>query len=168
MEELHRLHLANTLHDIGSPLQAFVNGLDQLTTYVRSTWTQDNENPQLIEGIEAMQAAVTMMTLARRRAIAYAKQFTRAEALRPSLVCVDLRQLVQDCLALMRGNACAAFRSLSLIRCCCSCVPAYCKNRERNVLLSATVADDVPDCVYIDGEHRNLIHFILNNILTPQ
>ena len=103
MEELHRMHLANTLHDIGSPLQAFMNGLDEIKTWmveIPSRFMKESVK----DAISAMEASVALMSLARRRAIAYAKSFTRIDALQPEVSQVDIPCLAYETLKVIQGT----------------------------------------------------------------
>jgi hypothetical protein len=117
LEELHRLHLANTLHDIGCPLQAFVNGLDEVQEYVKKTQPDGKLDPDLSEMLASMEASVTLMSLARRRAILYAKSFNRVDALLPNREPVHLQYLIGECLKVVKGKRFDCFLSVSAPGC---------------------------------------------------
>jgi signal transduction histidine kinase len=106
VQELQRIHLANTLHEIGSPLQAFVNGLDDIKENCASISSRPGFDLQ--ETLGSMEASVALISLARRRAIAYAKPSSEeGSALQPVLSEVDVRQLLQECWKVVQGKACA-------------------------------------------------------------
>jgi hypothetical protein len=108
MEDFHRKHLANTLHDVGTPLQAFVNGLDEL----RAKCAHHMEGPPLAEVTEilsSMEAAAGLMTLARRRAMAYARSMATDEELQPHPTTVSVQHLVGDCMKIITGERARVF-----------------------------------------------------------
>jgi len=105
MELLHRMHLANTLHDIGSPLQAFTTGLEELKVWIAGLPKQYVQ-PIVHDALSGMEAAITLMSLARRRAIAYAKSFAHSESdtLQPQYTRVDIAQLAAESMKVVQGE----------------------------------------------------------------
>lgn len=105
IEELNRLHVSNALHDIGSPLQAFVNGLQEIRDLLKGYQFDATTQAELKEAMDWMQYSVAVMSFARKQAIAHAKALWQMEEVKPKFVCFDLRELVHECLTMMKGKA---------------------------------------------------------------
>jgi len=94
-EELKRSYIAQTLHDIGTPMNTLTLGLDLLK---QSALTPDQR-----EIVETCECSVEMMCLTRRKAMDYAK-YRENETLRARLTRVNLRELILNkCKRIMSG-----------------------------------------------------------------
>lgn len=94
-EELKRSYIAQTLHDIGTPMNTLTLGLDLLKG---SPLTQEQ-----YEIVETCQCSVEMMSLTRRKAMDYAN-YRENETLRPMLSRVNVRELLHNkCKRIMSG-----------------------------------------------------------------
>lgn len=95
-ERQKRDYVAQTLHDVGTPLATFALAIESMKT----AGPVDAEHLEILRTCEC---AIELMTLTRRKAIDYAKYSTGKE-LRPRLGSTDVRDLVETkCRRIMSG-----------------------------------------------------------------
>jgi len=95
MNSMKRQYIAQTLHDIGTPLTAMTLG-----QHIFDDWELPEE---LEEVIQTNQCALEMMVLTRKKALDFLK-FEETGRLKPTLMPTDLRQILyQKCARIMTG-----------------------------------------------------------------